>query len=174
MSHYADIVSRYPLAYSFLIIPSSVVRWIAFHQESTSATSTLSSAVRLSIAVMFSLSGAVNVLLFFTFRSNLLLFSAHAEQYVLPPEQESQIPSAPQLEGTSTGHVPQMPANGFGPQPSWRDESIHPTSAGHSAQLPYAAAHTEETGDSYKEFDPYALIYMSQVTTRKDAGSEAS
>ena len=69
----AHALPSYPLAYSLMIIPLSVSRWLQFNHKSVP-----SAAVFLS-EIMFSLSGAVNVLLFLIVRPHLLLFT--------PPEE---------------------------------------------------------------------------------------
>ena len=66
---------RYPLAYSLLVLPTSIARWSEFnHKEVPLAASFFADFV-------FSLSGAVNVLLFLTIRPQLLLFS-NPEEFV--------------------------------------------------------------------------------------------
>ncbi|KAH8998215.1 hypothetical protein EDB86DRAFT_820342 [Lactarius hatsudake] len=66
-------VLLYPLAYSVMVIPLSVSRWLLVgHQDVPSATTFFG-------LVMFNLSGALNVLLFLIVRPDLLLFT--------PPEE---------------------------------------------------------------------------------------
>src|SRR6266404_1060848 len=57
----------YPLGYSLLVLPVSVVRW--------SNQKKVSSAATLFGASLFSLSGVINVLIFLIARPQLLLFS---------------------------------------------------------------------------------------------------
>jgi hypothetical protein len=65
----------YPLVYSCLVIPLSVVRWIGFVQEShgDKKVHVPSTATIASLAI-YTLSGICNVLLFLLTRRNLLLF----------------------------------------------------------------------------------------------------
>ncbi|KAH8992971.1 hypothetical protein EDB92DRAFT_519363 [Lactarius akahatsu] len=59
----------YPLAYSLVVIPLSISRWLLFsHKDVPSAAIFFGD-------IMFSLSGAINVLLFLTVRPHLLLFT---------------------------------------------------------------------------------------------------
>jgi hypothetical protein len=91
--HPTDVVSRYPVSYALLIIPTSVVRWTEFHQEYTGdRVDHVKSATLMTVMTIFSLSGVVNVLLFFIIRSNLLLFGNEKEttaSFVLPDDPES-------------------------------------------------------------------------------------
>ena len=60
---------RYPLAYSFVVLPLSVARWLLFtHHDVPSAATFFGDS-------MFHLSGAINVLLFLIIRPKLLLFT---------------------------------------------------------------------------------------------------
>ena len=59
---------RYPLAYAVTVIPTTVTRWVQFNHN-------VSSAALFFGHFMFNLSGAFNVLLFLTVRSELLLFN---------------------------------------------------------------------------------------------------
>ncbi|KAF8260675.1 hypothetical protein EI94DRAFT_884557 [Lactarius quietus] len=59
----------YPLAYFFLVLPASIARWSLFNHKKVSSAATFFSAS------VFTLSGAINVLLFLTVRPHLLLFS---------------------------------------------------------------------------------------------------
>ncbi|KAH9953521.1 hypothetical protein BC827DRAFT_129599 [Russula dissimulans] len=58
----------YPMAYSLVVLPISVARWLQFDHHNVSSAATFFSVS------MFNLSGAINVLLFLTFRPQLLLF----------------------------------------------------------------------------------------------------
>jgi hypothetical protein len=64
---------RYPFVYSILVIPLSVVRWISFHQLAKGALH-VPSAATLSVEVLFTLIGFVDVVLFFKTRRGILLF----------------------------------------------------------------------------------------------------
>ncbi|KAH9014344.1 hypothetical protein EDB85DRAFT_2123676, partial [Lactarius pseudohatsudake] len=60
---------NYPLAYTLVVIPLSVARWLLFsHKRVPSATTFFG-------LTMFNLSGAINVALFLTVRPRLLLFT---------------------------------------------------------------------------------------------------
>ncbi|KAH9052530.1 hypothetical protein EDB87DRAFT_1570444 [Lactarius vividus] len=70
---FPDKLSSYPLAYSLMVIPLSVSRWLQFgHKDVPSAAIFFSD-------IMFHLSGAINVLLFLIVRPHLLLFKPHKE-----------------------------------------------------------------------------------------------
>ena len=69
----AHKLSRYPLAYSIVVIPLSVSRWLLFSHKSVPSAATFFGII------MFNLSGAINVLLFLIVRPHLLLFT--------PPEE---------------------------------------------------------------------------------------
>ena len=66
---------RYPLAYSLLVLPLSIARWLLFNHKKVPLAATFFAEV------MFNLSGAINVLLFLTVRPQLLLFS-NPEEFV--------------------------------------------------------------------------------------------
>ncbi|KAH9052532.1 hypothetical protein EDB87DRAFT_1722850 [Lactarius vividus] len=59
----------YPLAYSLMVIPLSVSRWLHFGHKSVPSAATFFGLM------MFNLSGAINVLLFLIVRPHLLLFT---------------------------------------------------------------------------------------------------
>jgi hypothetical protein len=61
---------RYPLAYSLVILPVSVARWLQYSHKD------LPSAAMLFGQSMLNLSGAINVLLFLIIRPRLLLFAS--------------------------------------------------------------------------------------------------
>ncbi|KAH8979961.1 hypothetical protein EDB92DRAFT_1762632, partial [Lactarius akahatsu] len=58
----------YPLAYTLVVIPLSVARWLLFSHKSVPSVTTFFGLT------MFNLSGAINVLLFLTVRPRLLFF----------------------------------------------------------------------------------------------------
>ncbi|KAH9052529.1 hypothetical protein EDB87DRAFT_1570443, partial [Lactarius vividus] len=66
----------YPLAYTLMVIPLSVARWLQFSHKKVPSAATFSGLI------MFNLSGAINVLLFLIVRPRLLLFT--------PPEELSE------------------------------------------------------------------------------------
>jgi len=59
----------YPLAYSLIVLPLSITRWLEFNNRSVPSAATF-----LGI-VIFNLSGAINVVLFLIFKPELLLFA---------------------------------------------------------------------------------------------------
>jgi len=71
----------YPLAYSLVVIPVSVSRWLQFSHKSVPSAATFFSII------MYNLSGATNVLLFLIVRPHLFLFTppeASPEELVEP------------------------------------------------------------------------------------------
>src|SRR3984885_10952106 len=60
--------SSYPLAYSLVILPLTIARWLQFSHHHVSST------VTFVAASIFHLSGAINVPLFLITRKQLLLF----------------------------------------------------------------------------------------------------
>lgn len=63
----------YPLAYSLVVIPLSVSRWLLFSHKNVPSAATFFGII------MFNLSGAINVLLFLIVRPHLLLFTSPEE-----------------------------------------------------------------------------------------------
>ena len=76
----AHALPSYPLAYSLMVIPLSISRWLQFNHKS------VPSAAVFFVEIMFNLSGAVNVLLFLIVRPQLLLFTPPEE--LVEPEVE--------------------------------------------------------------------------------------
>lgn len=62
----------YPVIYSIIILPLSIVRWITF----AAGDKAVKSAGTFAVIFLFGLSGAANVLLLLTTRPNLLLFDS--------------------------------------------------------------------------------------------------
>jgi len=60
---------RYPLAYSVVVLPLSVARWLLFSHHSVPSAATFFGVST------FNFSGAVNVILFLIVRPKLLLFT---------------------------------------------------------------------------------------------------
>ncbi|KAI9442155.1 hypothetical protein H4582DRAFT_1847844 [Lactarius indigo] len=83
----------YPLGYSLVVLPLSVVRW------SLSSHKDVPSAAAFFAVSMFNLSGAINVLLFLIVRPQLLLFSPpeefSEEEYGHPTTDSTISPDAP-------------------------------------------------------------------------------
>ncbi|KAH9176404.1 hypothetical protein EDB89DRAFT_158254 [Lactarius sanguifluus] len=67
-------ILSYPIAYSFVDLPVSIVRWIGFRTKKNAPSAATFFAVS-----TFDLSGAINVLLFLIVRRELLLFSSPEE-----------------------------------------------------------------------------------------------
>ena len=67
------VVVWYPVCYSFLVLPLSVVRWITFHLPGWKATSDISFILNMVAITLFGCSGAVSVSLILLTRRNLLL-----------------------------------------------------------------------------------------------------
>ena len=67
----------YPLAYSLIVLPLSIARWLQFNGKHVSSAATF-----FGVSV-FNLSGAINVLLFLIVRPQLLLFSP-PEDFIEP------------------------------------------------------------------------------------------
>jgi hypothetical protein len=72
-----------------MVIPDSVFRWLLFSHKSVPSAATFFGII------LFSLSGAINVLLFLTTRPHLLLFT--------PPEPEDVVKPEVELASLSTG-----------------------------------------------------------------------
>ncbi|EIN11597.1 hypothetical protein PUNSTDRAFT_124875 [Punctularia strigosozonata HHB-11173 SS5] len=72
-------ILAYPVTYSIVTLPLSVVRWITFR------TGIESSALTFAIDPIFCLGGFANVLLLLLFRSDLLLFRAVKERRIFEP-----------------------------------------------------------------------------------------
>lgn len=66
--------NRYPVIYSILILPLSIVRWIGFAQESGGKESHISAAATMAVISIYGLSGACNVILLLITRPNSILF----------------------------------------------------------------------------------------------------
>ncbi|KAH9048658.1 hypothetical protein EDB83DRAFT_2632661 [Lactarius deliciosus] len=66
---FSDKLSSYPLAYTIMVIPLSISRWLHFSHKGVPSAATFFGLM------MFNLSGALNVLLFLIVRPRLLLFT---------------------------------------------------------------------------------------------------
>ncbi|KAH9013781.1 hypothetical protein EDB84DRAFT_1590401 [Lactarius hengduanensis] len=95
----------YPLAYSFVVLPVSIARWLVFSNKK------VPSAAAFFAVSMFNLSGAINVLIFLMVRPGLLLFS--------PPEEFSE-PEGAEIKDPTTGSTmfPDTPKYSHSPQPT--------------------------------------------------------
>jgi len=97
----------YPLAYSLMILPLSIARWLEFDGKSVPSAATFFGSS------VFNLSGAINVLLFLTTRPQLLLFS--------PPDapDESSEPEGTELQlATGSAVFADTPKYHHSPQPA--------------------------------------------------------
>ncbi|KAI9463568.1 hypothetical protein BJY52DRAFT_1184588 [Lactarius psammicola] len=119
--------AAYPLGYSLVVLPVSVVRW------SLSSHKKVPSAAAFFAVSMFNLSGAINVLLFLIVRPQLLLF---------PPPEDSSETDAVDLGPTTTGSAifPDTPTHGHSPRSNemrlagdTEDGARNPTLNGNSA-----------------------------------------
>ncbi|KAH9025443.1 hypothetical protein EDB85DRAFT_2075039 [Lactarius pseudohatsudake] len=93
--HAAHEFLSYPLAYSFVVLPVSIARWLVFSNKK------VPSAAAFFAVSMFNLSGAINVLIFLMVRPGLLLF---------PPPEEFSEPEGAEIKDPTTGstiHSPQ-------------------------------------------------------------------
>ena len=77
----------YPLAYSFVVLPTSITRWLEFSNKNVPSAATFFGVI------LFNLSGAINVLLFLIFKPELLLFS-RPDQLTQPDHELVQVVSA--------------------------------------------------------------------------------
>jgi hypothetical protein len=97
-----SLVYSYPVAYSIIVLPSSVVRWKALLHGDVSAVA------QISTKALWNLSGAVDVALFVMTRRDVFLFRDDANP-------DGQAPAAPgqsaeqQNEGQSLVHQEQVP-----------------------------------------------------------------
>jgi len=85
-----DLIA-YPLVYSVLVLPLSVVRWLRFIQERHGGMDHVPPAATFAVVAVYGLSGAANVLLFSLTRPNLLLFKKDESSTTF----EGQPPSLP-------------------------------------------------------------------------------
>ena len=92
----AVAILAYPVIYSLLVCPVSIIRWIGFGLEAR-GQSIPSAATFVSISI-FALSGLSNVLLLVTTRPNLLLFGS------VPGVQTDYESGGSSREGTSGGN----------------------------------------------------------------------
>ena len=67
-------LSRYPIVYSVLIIPLSVVRWVGFAKEAKSGTNPTPAEYHLAALAVFGLSGFLNTILLLTTKPRSGLF----------------------------------------------------------------------------------------------------
>jgi len=74
----------YPLVYSTLILPLSVVRWIAFVQERGGGENRIPSSATFTVISIYGLSGAFNVILFVVTRPESILFRRRKDLAILP------------------------------------------------------------------------------------------
>jgi len=58
------VSARYPIAYCLIVMPLSVVRWIAFKQIATYGKSNISPVATFTVAVILGLSGVIDAVLY--------------------------------------------------------------------------------------------------------------
>ena len=98
----AHELRSYPLAYSLMVVPLSISRWLLFSHKNVPSAATFFGMI------MFNLSGAINVLLFLIVRPHLLLFT--------PPEEL--VKPTVQLKNPTTSSVLLPDAHNLSPQPT--------------------------------------------------------
>lgn len=76
---------RYPIVYSFSILPLSIVRWIDFVQERNGGEVSTNSAATFACISIHVLSGVCNVLLLLKTRPNTPLFGRYHDSVALAP-----------------------------------------------------------------------------------------
>ena len=76
---YLIVRIRYPVVYCVLILPLSVVRWIAFRQVATAGESHISAVAIFIVSILFSLSGVLNTVMFLLTRARFFLPRKRAE-----------------------------------------------------------------------------------------------
>jgi len=103
----------YPLAYSLVVLPISLSRWLQFGSHPRK----VSSAAMFFSTIIFNLSGAINVLLFLVVRPQLLLFPRPEE--LAEPDSEPDIELEEQTpQGTSSAIFPDMVQFQHSPEPT--------------------------------------------------------
>ena len=80
-----SVVIWYPVCYSVLVLPLSVVRWITFHLPGWKATSDMSFILNVVAITLFGCSGAVSVVLILLTRRNLLLLGPNRGSETIDP-----------------------------------------------------------------------------------------
>jgi hypothetical protein len=110
-AHYRS--SSYPLAYSFIVLPITIARWLLFSHHNVSSAATF-----FAISIFY-LSGAINVLLFLVTKPNLLLFPRPEELQVDGQEVQFELaPAIPQLEGAGPAIITDRAKIQNSPEPS--------------------------------------------------------
>jgi len=71
---YSVTMIAYPVVYSILVLPLSVVRWVQFVEERGGKSSDIAPSATIAAVSIFGLSGAMNVVLLVVTRPNSLLF----------------------------------------------------------------------------------------------------
>ncbi|KAF5385891.1 hypothetical protein D9615_002585 [Tricholomella constricta] len=115
------VMLAYPIVYSVLIMPLSIVRWIGFVQERGDGVNTIGAAPVMLVIGIYGLSGAANVVLLLTTRPNSVLFG-HPVDYTprVSRPSASMSTNAP-LTMYKTNSVSEMegePSNDLGRLPS--------------------------------------------------------
>ena len=86
-----------------LVLPLSAVRWMTFYRAKHGGGKPISAAATFGVIAIYELSGAFNVILLFTTRSDVLLF--HRKQR----------PQQPNDNDSALGRLPDMPSHGSHP-----------------------------------------------------------
>lgn len=102
--------NSYPLVYSILILPLSVVRWISFVQERGGRTNSIPSSATFTVISIYGLSGAFNVILFVVTRPESILFGRRSDLGMLPertpPTHKHEITDTSTQGGSNLGRLP--------------------------------------------------------------------
>ncbi|KAG6917323.1 hypothetical protein DXG01_002981 [Tephrocybe rancida] len=88
------IMLAYPIVYSILILPLSIVRWIGFVQERGAGVNRIGEAATMTVIAIYGCTGIANVVLLLTTRPNSVLFGTglkHEPQVLAHGEVDSGI-----------------------------------------------------------------------------------
>jgi len=77
------VMLAYPIVYSILILPLSIVRWIGFEQESDDGVNRIGAPATIAVISIYGLSGLFNVVLLLTTRPNSVLFGRFVSEPVM-------------------------------------------------------------------------------------------
>ena len=108
----AHELPRYPLAYAIIVLPISIARWSSFGPKNVPSAATF-----FSVSV-FNLSGAINVLLFWIVRPQLLLFTPTKEFRASRTADPSTSPAI-LAETTNYNHSPQPTGSELAADREW-------------------------------------------------------
>jgi hypothetical protein len=71
-------MTSYPVVYSTLVLPLSIVRWLSFRQEMHGGTDRVPPPLTFTVITIFHLSGIFNVILLLYTRPNVFLLKRDA------------------------------------------------------------------------------------------------